>query len=152
VVAEKQKSLRALTSDNASQQRRLDKLARLVALAIAHLQSVTAAGRDEGVAESGRQMAAVGGKGLVEQGGHVIAEMVSEEQRLLKARELRESFQLRVTIPILLGCGVLAFSLVASAAFLLNREIELRRQAQVALQQAHDQVRRHSAELEAANK
>jgi PAS domain S-box-containing protein len=81
----------------------------------------------------------------------MIADMVAEEQRLLKIREARESFQLRVTTPLLLGCGVLALVLVGSAVYLLNRLIGLRRQAQEALQQAHEQLRRRAAGLDAAN-
>jgi signal transduction histidine kinase len=152
IVAEKLRTLRTLTADNASQQRRLDTLEPLVALTLAHLGSVTAAGRDKSIAESGRLMKTIEGKRLMDQVRHGIADMVAEEQRLLRVRELRQSSQFRVTTPLLIGCGVLVFSLVASSAYLLNRQIEQRRQAQEALQQAHDQVRKHAGEVEAANK
>jgi PAS domain S-box-containing protein len=152
MAGEKLRTLRALTLDNGSQQRRLDALDPLVTLTIDHLKSVAASGKDAGVVESSRLMKTIEGKRLMDQVRHGIADMVAEEQRLLKIREARESFQLRVTTPLLLSSGVLALGLVSSAAYLLNRQIALRRHAQDALEQAHDQLRRRAVGLDAANR
>jgi signal transduction histidine kinase len=145
-------SLRTLTLDNASQQRRLDALEPMVKTTVEFLRSVAASGQSAGVLESSRQMTTVEGKRLMDQVRGVIADMVAEEQRLLKIREARESFQLRVTTPLLLGCGTLALALVGVAVYFLNRQIGLRRQAQEALQQAHDQLNQRAVGLDAANR
>jgi len=125
--------LKSLTSDNASQQKRIQVLEPLVEKKLAELQRTIDLRKNEGLGAATRVVLEGSGKQSMDQIRAIIAEMAREEKDLLRVRtqEANES-EKRTSRTILVGTLV-SISLLVLCFGLLNRELSERKRAQEAL-------------------
>lgn len=129
--------LRGLTSDNPAQQRYLSELETLVARRLALLEERIAIYR-----RSGPQVAAADtsitaqGKEAMDQVRRIIAQMHGEEDRLLLQRERAARESSYWSTVIIIGSSVLAILVGLGAAMVIRRDLRLREQAELKLQES----------------
>ena len=143
--------LRELTRDNPAQQSNLDTLVPLLAQRLQEMQSRLELRRKEGLAAAQAAMMADQGEQLRERVRGAVAEMESEENRLLQEREKRaesSSFMARTTIAT---GGLLALAVMVAALYIVRRGFERGRSAETDLRAAKDtleaRVQERTAEL-----
>jgi CHASE3 domain sensor protein len=137
-------SLRALTSDNSRDQRRLDEADRLVGDKLAELKRTIEMRRTLGFEPTQKVVQSNVGKKAMDDLRQVLGAMDQEERDLLRARsESAEASAGRAKTTILLG-AVLAFLLVGSAGYYITRSLSHQ------LGTAISSIRSSSAELQAA--
>ena len=128
--------LRRLTSDNPKQQGQLDQLEPLIARRIESLKERIQIYQRSGLQTAADATASGPGKVIMDEVKRVIAAMHAEEHRLLLQREQagRDSSHLRTTI---IACSnALAIAVVLVAVTLIRRDLHLREQAELKLQES----------------
>jgi signal transduction histidine kinase len=135
------KELRAMTVDNATQQRALAALAPLIEGRMTELQERMKARREGGPAAALAAIQASSGKGLMNQIRQGIVNMRSEENRLLVLRSgMLEASSRKTRVVIVIGES-LGFFFLFLAGMVINREMKQRALAE-------EEVRGLNAELE----
>jgi len=128
--------LRKLTSDNPAQQRHLNELEQLVARRLKLLEERIAVYQLSGLQAAAEAIASGQGKEVMDQVRRVIAQMHAEEDRLLLQREraARESSELSTII--ITSSSVLAIVVGLVAVIVIRRDLVLREQADLKLQES----------------
>jgi len=115
--------LRALTADNAAQQRRLAALGPLVTAKLAELKDSIELRKSKGLDAARKLVATDRGKQEMDEIRKLIGDMKAEEQGLLKRRDEEAKASSRSLFRVLIGGTLLAAALVAIAGLLLTRSI-----------------------------
>ena len=122
--------VRRLTSDNPDQQKRLDALAPLIDARMASLDHTITVRSEQGFGPAANFVGSASVMLLTDETHKAISEMEQEEYILLKERDALEKSSVRTTKLVILLGSLLAFSLVPLAAFVINREIGKRAEAE----------------------
>src|SRR5579872_416703 len=122
--------VRRLSSDNPSQQERLNALAPLIDARMALLERTIAVRTAQGFDPASSIFRATPGKRLNEEIEKVLSNIEQEEYTLLKERDAAQKSNVRTTELVIFLGSLLAFSIVPIAAVLINREIEKRAEAE----------------------
>jgi methyl-accepting chemotaxis protein len=115
--------LRRITADNAHQQRQLDMLTPLTASKMLELQQTIDLRRDKGLEPALEIVVTDKRRKVMDDIRKVIAEMQTEENRLLKQRADDSKNSARTTTTTILLGSVLALVLVGTSAMLIQRSI-----------------------------
>ncbi len=125
VIAERLKSLRELTLDNAIQQQRLTSIEPLVASKLAELQETIDLRRTKGFGAAEQVVVTDRGKNAMDSIRKLIGEMRDEETGLLARRSAEEKDRAhRTEMTIILG-SLCAFGLLSLVGVLLTRNIAI---------------------------
>lgn len=119
------KDVRQLTSDNPSQQKRLDDLETLIASRLEISQAGIDARRTAGFKAAQDMVASGRGKKIMDEIRQLIATMAQDENRLLRERDAASKASASVTVSVILYGITLAFVLLAFAALVLIRNISI---------------------------
>ncbi|MGA2765383.1 MAG: CHASE3 domain-containing protein [Spirochaetia bacterium] len=119
------KDVRQLTSDNPSQQKRLDDLETLIASRLEISQAGIDARRTAGFKAAQDMVASGRGKKIMDEIRQLIATMAQDENRLLRERDAASKASASVTVSVILYGIPLAFVLLAFAALVLIRNISI---------------------------
>jgi len=122
-VDQRLKSLRRLTADNATQQRRLDTLEPLVRSKFAELQETIALRRDKGFEPAAKVVLTDKGKEAMDRIRQVAKEMEDEENVLLQQRSDEEKARAQGTKSTIVFGTLLAFIVVMGGGFVITRNI-----------------------------
>src|SRR6202171_680992 len=122
--------VRARISDTPDQQKRLDALAPLIDARIASLDHTITVRSEQGFGPAANLVGSAPVMLLTEETHKAISEMEQAEYILLKERDAVEKSSVRTTKLVILLGSLLAFSLVPLAAFVINREIGKRAEAE----------------------
>jgi diguanylate cyclase (GGDEF)-like protein/PAS domain S-box-containing protein len=147
--------LRTLTTDNASQQRRLEALGALVEQRMG-ISAEHIAARRAREFESVRGLIARGGGQQVHEAIRgIVDEMADGERALLTERQTRTEQSSRTAIQVIFAGSALALGVVLAALVLITRDFAGARRAQVALREANAmlelRVSERTAELTRVN-
>lgn len=104
--------------------------------------------RRDGFEAARRQVESGGGKAIHDRLRRLIAEMESAEEAILKTREARTHATTRFTLLALMLGAALAMALAGAAWHTIRRELRLRRQSELALQETNAL---HQAVLDGVN-
>lgn len=115
--------VRRLTSDNPSQQRRLDRLDPLIQSKIAFTQEIIDLRRSKGFEAATQLVLTDKGKGLMDDIRRVVKEMEDEEHALLKQRSDAAEASARNTLLTIVVGIVSAFVILGLIGFLITRNI-----------------------------
>jgi PAS domain S-box-containing protein len=126
-------NLKNLTSDNPNQQKRIQILEPLVETKLAELQRTIDLGKNEGLAPANRVVLEGSGKRWMDQIRAVVAEMVNEEEDLLKLRTQKANESVARSVRTILAGTLVSISLLVLCFGLLQRELSERTKAQEAL-------------------
>ena len=130
----KLQELRALTSDNAAQQRRLDRLEPLAREKFAFMDKMIVAREKQGFEPAQQLVMTAQGERLMDELVQVLGAMREEENRLLASRSAAAVTSARVTTAVI-SCGsALAVGLVAAAGVLIRRDMSARKRAEQELE------------------
>ncbi|HEY2289900.1 MAG TPA: CHASE3 domain-containing protein [Thermoanaerobaculia bacterium] len=148
-------SLRSLTADNARQQRRIAELAPLIARRLEQLQRGLESFRTAGP-EAARATVLMGtGQQTMDAVRWIAAQMTASETALLRRRSEISRESGRTVLWTLSIANLLLVGLILLTAYLTQRDLQRRRQAETALLAARDElevrVRERTAELATAN-
>jgi diguanylate cyclase (GGDEF)-like protein/PAS domain S-box-containing protein len=138
-VAQDQGAIRHLTSDNPVQQRQIPLLESLTAQEIQRAEMVIRLGRSPGLAAAATQNGR--GQGTTEEFLAVVAEMQSEEIRLLVLRTAKTKRLLSQTGPLLLFATGLGLLIAAGAGLSVLRDSSRRALAEGALRESERKYR-----------
>ena len=119
------KDVRQLTSDNPSQQKRLDDLETLIASRLEISQAGIDARRTSGFKAAQDMVASGRGKKVMDEIRQLIATMSQDENRLLRERDAASKASASVTVSVILYGIPLAFVLLALVALFLIRNISI---------------------------
>ncbi len=149
------RELRQLTSDNPNQQQRLDLLDPLVTEKLAFIQETIDLRRNEGFDAAQNAVLTDKGRQIMDNIRQLLAEMQNEEEELLQQRSNAAFASLQNTLlTLVIGAG-LSISLLSLSYYMVNREVNVRRRAEEALQQLNreldNRVEQRTAELAAAS-
>jgi PAS domain S-box-containing protein len=125
--------LKRLTSDNPNQQKRIQILEPLVETKLAELQRTIDLRKSEGLAAANRAVLEGSGKRWMDEIRAVVAEMVNEEEDLLKLRTQEANDRVAMSVRTILSGTLLSISLLVLCFALLQRELSGRKKAQEAL-------------------
>jgi signal transduction histidine kinase len=148
-------SLRSLTADNARQQRRIAELAPLIARRLEQLQRGLESFRTAGP-EAARATVLMGtGQQTMDAVRWIAAQMTASETALLRRRSEISRESGRTVLWTLSIANLLLVGLILLTAYLTQRDLQRRRQAETALLAARDElevrVQERTAELATAN-
>ena len=155
-ISQHLQELRQLTSDNPNQQQRLDLLDPLVTEKLAFAQETIDLRRDVGFDAAQNAVLTDKGRQIMDDIRQVLAEMQNEEQELLQQRSNAASASLQYTLlTLIIGAG-LSISLLSLSYYIVNREVNVRRRAEEALQQLNreldQRVEQRTSELAASER
>ena len=125
--------LNSLTSDNAYQQKRIQTLEPLVEKKLAELQRTIDLRKKQGLAQANRVVLGGSGKQVMDQIRAVVAEMVNEEEELLKLRTQKTNQSVARSMSTIFTGTLLSISMLMFCFGLLQRELSERKKAQEAL-------------------
>src|SRR5688572_2385626 len=128
--------LRKLTSDNPKQQRYLDELEMLVARRLRLLEERIGIYQRSGLQAAAEATATGQGKEVMDQVRRIIAQMHAEEDRLLLQRERAARESSHLSTVIITGSSVLAILFGFGAAWVIRRDLLLRQEAELKLQES----------------
>lgn len=127
------RALKSLTSDNASQQQRIQEMQPLISGKLSELQR-TIELRRKGQIEKARQTVLQGtGKQLMDQIRTLAAQMAAEERNLLQERTERANRRMAKSESAIIAGTVVSIALLTLCFVLLGRELAERKRAQEAL-------------------
>jgi two-component system, NarL family, sensor histidine kinase EvgS len=127
------RNLKNLTSDNPNQQKRIQSLEPLVEKKLALLQRTIDLRKNEDLAAANSVVLEGSGKRWMDQIRAIIAEMVNEEEDLLKLRTQKANESVAGSVRTILTGTLLSISLLVLCFGLLQRELSERKKAQGAL-------------------
>ncbi|HEY3656405.1 MAG TPA: CHASE3 domain-containing protein [Steroidobacteraceae bacterium] len=143
--------LRELTSDNAVQRERVDRVEPLVTDRIANLRAVIELRKTQGFAAAQNEILAGKGKQFHDRIRVLVDEMKRTEISLLAERERGAAESSTVTRAVIVGGELLAFALVVFALAAIRRDFAGRARAERALREANNlleaRVQERTAEL-----
>jgi methyl-accepting chemotaxis protein len=122
-VDQRLKTLRSLTADNATQQRRLDALEPLVESKLAELQETITLRKDKGFEPAAKVVLSNKGKEVMDRVRQLAKEIVDEETALLKQRSDDERARAQSTKSVIVFGSILALIFVMAAGFVITRNI-----------------------------
>jgi methyl-accepting chemotaxis protein len=123
LIDQKVKEIRALTADNAQQQRRLDTLEPLIEKRLAILTERIDLRRGKGFEVAAEAVRSGQGKQLMDDIRRVIADMESEEDALLKERSAAATASARNTVLTIVVGILTSFVILGLVGFLITRNI-----------------------------
>ncbi len=124
------KELRQLTSDNPSQQRRLDILEPLVVAKLTELKETIALRQNQGLEASLQVVKTNRGKQLMDQIRKLNSEIATQENQLLQERSQQQLATAQNTTSLTIAGSILVFGLVLQTLALVNRDIIWRKQSE----------------------
>jgi PAS domain S-box-containing protein len=127
------RDLKSLTSDNPNQQKRIQILEPLVEKKLTELQRTIDLRKKEGLTAANRVVLEGSGKQAMDQIRAVVAEMMKEEEYLLKLRTQKTNESVARSVRTILTGTLLSISLLLLCFWLLQRELSERKKAQEAL-------------------
>src|SRR5713226_5991868 len=127
------RDLKSLTSDNPNQQKRIQILEPLVEKKLTELQRTIDLRKKEGLTAANRVVLEGSGKQAMDQIRAVVAEMMKEEEYLLKLRTQKTNESVARSVRTILTGTLLSISLLVLCFWLLQRELSERKKAQEAL-------------------
>src|SRR5713226_3863730 len=127
------RDLKSLTSDNPNQQKRIQILEPLVEKKLTELQRTIDLRKKEGLTATNRVVLEGSGKQAMDQIRAVVAEMMKEEEYLLKLRTQKTNESVARSVRTILTGTLLSISLLVLCFWLLQRELSERKKAQEAL-------------------
>jgi len=130
-------SLRELISDNPREQRRLDRLEQLIKERYRILDSGIDGKRAGTFVPDQQRLGSGSGKKIMDEIRALVAEMESEEQRLLIKRSDESNAAAQRTIIVIVAGNCAAFAILISAFWLLRREVSHRRDAEQELRDSN---------------
>src|SRR5258708_33219941 len=125
--------LKSLTSDNPNQQKRIQILEPLVEKKLAELQQTIDLRKNNGLAAANRVVLEGSGKQAMDQIRAVIAEMMNEEEDLLRLRTQKTNESVAMSMRTIRTGTLSSISLLVLCFGLLQRELSERKKAQAAL-------------------
>jgi len=137
--------LRQLTSDNPRQQRRLGLLEPLLTRRFQHMERVIELRREGGVPAASEFMKQGEGLRLTRDIKQVTDDMLEEEGNLLRQRTAAVQASKRRTDAAILAGTLFAIGLLLGSALLVRHDMSQRQQAEEALRQNEEAVRRANA-------
>ncbi len=126
-------SLRALTRDNAEQQRRLALAEPLIADQLAFMNETIEQRQQRGAEAALRRVRTGRGRVLMEQVRALLAEAAETEKALLRQRQDREKAAARLTLTVIVLGNLAGLTVLAGLLYALNREMVKRKRAQLEL-------------------
>lgn len=126
-------NLKNLTSDNPDQQKRIQTLEPLVEAKLAELQRTIDLRKSKGFAAADQEVQKGSGKQWMDQIRAVVAEMASEEEKLLKLRTQVAQKSVAKSVRTTVAGTLVGISLLVLCFVLLSHELSERQRAQVAL-------------------
>jgi PAS domain S-box-containing protein len=132
--------LHRLTADNITQQRRLGRLAPLLAARIDEAAENVELRRNRGFAAAEEAIATGRGKILHDRVRAAVAEMEATERALLSARASTARHSVTLAHAVISGGNALAFGCVAVALLMIGRDFAGGRRAEAALRKANEQL------------
>jgi len=130
-------SLRELVSGNPREQRRLDRLEQLITERYRVLERGIDAKRAGTWIADRQRLGSGGGKKIMDEIRAVVAEMESEEHRLLNEHSDESKAAAQRTIVVIVAGNCAAFAILISAFWLLRREVSHRRDAEQELRDSN---------------
>ncbi len=140
------RELRQLVADDASQQQRLDALEPFVAQEMATSQQAIEARANAGLEAGVHAIRTLSGQQIMDSIRTVIADMKAEEWSLLQQREGSEHEGANTIMRSFAVLTFLAVVLLATVAYLVERDAAARQRAQHALQAAYERLDRRVEE------
>lgn len=134
--------LRAGTTDNSLQQRRLDRLEPMIAHSREIMWGRIAARRARGLAAAQEAFAPLSGQQTVDQIRWAVLEMEKEERRLLAERISRTRTAARATLEAVIFGGLMAVAFITASGFLVHRDLRHRLHAEQALRRSQQMFQR----------
>jgi PAS domain S-box-containing protein len=133
--------LRKLTSDNASQQARWERLAPILAAKMEEVRLVVSQ-RESGDASGARETIRMGlGKDYMSRIGGILAAATQEERRLLKERRLERTERARRATLLILAGSLTALLLMSLAAAILTSLLRRARAAEASRRESEERLR-----------
>lgn len=139
-------ALRQLTIDNPAQQRRLSRLEPLIEDKLAELGKTIELRRREGFPAAASMVQAGQGKRMMNEIRDTIGQMQAQEDALLATRSAEADAGARQTVLIIAVGGAMAMALALIANMIIRRDLFARKQAERALQRAHEELERRVEE------
>jgi PAS domain S-box-containing protein len=138
VIDQEVKELRRLTADNPNQQHRLDTLEPFIAGRVVLVAEMIEMRKAWGF-EPARQLVLMDkDKGLMDAIRRMIGEAKREERELLQRRDEEATRSAHAATLVIVVASLVAFALVAIAAWMISRDISARRQAEEALRKSEE--------------
>ena len=138
VIDQEVRELRRLTADSPNQQQRLDTLEPFIAGRFALIAEMIEMRKQWGFAPARQLVLMDKGKGLMDAVRRMIGEAEHEERALLQQRDAEATRSARNTQLIITVASLLAFALVAIAAWVIGRDITARGRAETALRKSEE--------------
>jgi len=139
-ASEQVHALRALTADNAEQQRRIQMLEPLLAERIDRLLAVIEVRRRQGPAAARSMVDLEPGLAMTDRIRQAAQDIESAEQSLLRQRETQAGRRGQLAVTIIVFGGALSLALVVVALVVIGRDFAGVRRAESALRDAHAQL------------
>ncbi len=139
-ISEPLKNLRQLTQDNSNQQRRLDSLEPLIAKRFSLIRQTIESRRNQGLDAALQTVLTGQGKKGTDQIRRLIAEMQTEENKLLQQRTQESKASIQRTIATFSFASLMAFALLSLVYYFIKRYINERLRTEAEIRQLNESL------------
>lgn len=131
-------NLKALTSDNQSQQKRIAEAGRLIEDKFNYSKEVIRIRREEGLSKAVTMVSEAQGKLVMDKLREIFSQIEQEERRLLSEREAQAARSQKITERILLVGLLASIGILLLTYFVLHRQIRIRARREEELQESRE--------------